>query len=224
MWLFLVGLAAAALSDDLAIAADIAQPTEIRQAAYGALSAYEPVSELVAIARSDNTPNSIRWVAVRALGPHPSSAARDALIVLLDDVDPQVRMATVGAIGDRRDRSMSGLVALKLTDKATLVRAAAAASLGVLKDPATLADLSRALADPTNFYRGSSLWVRRNFVEAMVAIGGRPAAPYLAKALDDKDPAVAAAALLGLETIAGFTFKEGRTAAEEREAWRRWAR
>ncbi len=224
MLLLLAGLCLAALSDDLAIAADAAQAVEVRQAAYGTLSKYEPVNELVTVARNANTPTSIRWVAVRALGPHPSDAARDALIGLLEDNDPQVRMAAVGALGDRKDRTLAGKMAAKLNDKATLVRAAAAAALGTLGDPTVLPDLERALADPSNYYRGSSLWVRRNFVEAMVAIGGRDAAPYLGRALGDKDPTVAATALAGLEKIAGFSYKEGRTPEEEREAWRRWAR
>jgi hypothetical protein len=64
--------------------------------------------------------------------------------------------------------------------------------------------------------------VRRKYVEAMGEMG-RDAAPCLARALSDRDPVVVEAARKALEKIAGFSYREGRTADQEREAWRRWA-
>ena len=90
--------------------------------------------------------------------------------------------------GDRSGAARAPHQGGRATDPALLVRAAAADALGKLRDPSTLADLERALQDPTNHYRGTSLWFRRHLVEAMGAIGTEAAAPYLARALEDADP------------------------------------
>lgn len=116
-----------------------------------------------------------------------------------------------------------GRVAARLEDPALLVRWAAADALGSMKQAAALPDLGRALADGSNNRHGDSLFIRRHFVEAIVDIGTDEAVPHLAKVLEDRDPEVATAALAGLEKVIGVSFKAGRTPAEEKEAWRRWA-
>ena len=65
--------------------------------------------------------------------------------------------------------------------------------------------------------------MRRQFVDAMGAIGGDAAVPWLGRALDDADPQVVAAAMTGLEKVAGFSYREGRSPEEELAAWKRWA-
>ena len=226
----LIGLAFAGLNEDLGrdlvIAANKELPAEQRKAAFEEMITLgqQPgqAEALRAICLDLNRSVNERWVATHALGLVPTLEARQYLGELMGVEDVWVRLASVTAAGERGDRSLSGKVAARLEDKAILVRGAAAESLGQLRDPTTVGDLERALKDPTNWYHGTSLWVRRKFVEALANIG-REAAPVLARALDDKDPEVAATALKALEYVAGFSFKEGRTPVEEREAWRRWA-
>ncbi len=223
MWTLLVALALAGVPEDLATAADTDLPTPLRQEAFARLAQPGSTDALTKIAEDREIPGPQRWVAVRALGPIGDDASRVALLRFLAANDAQTRMAALGAIGDRGDRSLSGYAAARLSDPALLVRAAAAEALGKLKDPATVADLERALQDPTNHYRGASLWFRRHLVEAVAAIGTDTAVPVLARAIDDADPEVAGAALRGLEKIAGFSYAEGRTPEQEKAAWKRWA-
>ncbi|MDP2314809.1 MAG: HEAT repeat domain-containing protein [Pseudomonadota bacterium] len=229
MWLALFAalvfprVAFAGVPEDLALAADTDLPTELRQAAFGRLAVPDSVPALTRFGDAADTPKPQRWVAIRALGPVKDDAARVALLHFLAATDASARMAALGAIGDRGDLSLSGYAAARLTDPALLVRAAAADALARLRDPSTLADLERALQDPTNHYRGTSLWFRRHLVEAMGAIGTEAAPPYLARALDDPDAEVVSAAILGLEKAAGFSYREGRTPDQERTAWKRWA-
>ena len=228
MWLVILAAAlapwaVAGVPEDVAIAADTNLPTELRQAAFDRVATPGSVGTLSKMADDAATPKPERWIAIRALGPIGDDEARVALLHFLAAKDASARMAALGAIGDRKDATLSGYAAARLTDPALLVRAAATEALGKLGDPSTLGDLERALQDPTNSYRGSSLWFRRHLVESMAAIGTDAAAPYLARALDDADPEVVTAAVAGLEKAAGFSYKEGRTADQERTAWKRWA-
>jgi HEAT repeat protein len=82
--------------------------------------------------------------------------------------------------------------------------------------------LVEALEDPSNTYRGQSLWVRRHYVEALGQIGSKNALGGLIRALRDEDPAVRSAALEAVERIAGRSYAEGRSRPEQVEAWERW--
>lgn len=218
----LLSLALAGTPEDVTTSANRDLPIEARQEAFARLVAAAKVDELIAIGKNLERPVAERWVAIRALGPIPSLEARQALVEFMNSTDVWARIASLTAAGERADRSLAGKVSVHLNDPAILVRAAAAETLLQLRDPSTLADLERALQDPTGWYRGTSLWVRQKYVRAMAAVG-REGAPYLARALDDRDPATAQAALAGLENIAGFSYHEGRTPQEEKDAWKRWA-
>ena len=82
--------------------------------------------------------------------------------------------------------------------------------------------LSEALQDKKNTFRGRSIWVRKYFVEALGSTGSTDAYPALLRAMDDTDESVSSMVIPALEKIAGFSYKEGRTAAQEQEAWRRY--
>lgn len=216
--------ALAGVPEDVEFAADTDKPLEARQAAFTRLHDEAAVPALLKIANNKDSTPARRWVAVRALGLNPSPEARSALLGFLASDLAQTRMAALAALGERKERSTSGNVAARLEDKALLVRQAAADALGQIGDPATLPDLGRALQDPSGTYRGTSMWVRRHYVEAVTAIGTGEAVPYLLTALADKDPDVVAAAVKGFEKVAGFSYASGRTRAEEIEAWTRWAK
>lgn len=221
--LWLLGAAFAGVPEDVATAADTERPEAERREAFARIAVPANTTALVRLARAETTPPQQRWVAVRALGPIGDDASRVALLELLASADAQVRMAALGAIGDRADRSLCDYVVARLADPALLVRAAAIDALARIKDPATLPALERTLQDPSNHYRGSSLWFRRHVVEAIAGIGTERGVAALARALDDADPEVAGAALAGLERIAGFSYAEGRTPEQQRAAWKRWA-
>lgn len=223
MLLLLAGLALAGVAEDLVTAADDDLPNSIRREALGRLQLETSFLEVAKAAKSTETPADRRWVAVRALGKSPASGARETLLELLAAPEAPVRIAACASLAERPDPIVVGRVAGRLTDPALLVRAAAADALARMKSPNTLADLSRALADPSNRHRGTSLWVRHHFVDAIVAIGSDEALPYLAKALDDDDARVSGTALGGLRQISGLDFSTGRTPEEELAAWRRWA-
>jgi hypothetical protein len=223
MWLLLAAVGLAGVPEDVATAADTNLPTALRQQAFDRLAQPGGADALVAFVGDKDSPPPQRWVAVRALGPMGDDPSRVALLRFLAATDAQTRMAALGAIGDRGDTSLSGYAAARLEDPALLVRAAAAEALGKLKDPGTLGDLDRALSDPTNHYRGTSLWFRTHLVQAIATIGTDAAVPLLARVIDDADADVARAAIVGLEKIAGFSYAEGRTADQERAAWKRWA-
>jgi HEAT repeat protein len=218
----LIGLALAGTPEDVTTSANRDLPIEARQEAFARLVSAGKVTELVSLGKNLDRPVAERWVAIRALGPIQTLDARQALGEFMNSTDVWARIASLTAAGERGDASLSGKVVVHLNDPAILVRAAAAETLRQLHDPSTLPDLERALQDPSGWYRGTSLWIRRKYVEAMTA-AGRDAAPYLARALDDKDSVTAQAALAGLENIAGFSYHEGRSPQEEKDAWKRWA-
>ena len=221
LWL---AIAAAGVPDDVDFAADADKPLELRQEAFTRLHAEAAVPALLKIAKDKETTPPRRWVAIRSLGLNTSPDARSALLDFLASDNAATRIAALAALGERKDRTTSGRVAARLEDKALLVRQAAADALALIGDPATLPDLSRALADPSGTYRGSSMWVRRHYAEAMGAIGTPDAVQYLAIGLRDSDTDVVTASVRGLEKVAGFTYTSGRSRAEELEAWSRWAK
>ncbi len=168
------------------------------------------------------TPARQRWVAVRALGRIKGTDARATLVTLMADDMPAMRAAALSATGDLGDRTLAPKVAELLRDPAIMVRASAAEALGKFRDPRTITALDKALGDPTNHYRGTSLWVRKHYVDALGSIGDKKALPTLLRCLDDHDETVVEATTQALTNIAGFSMADGRDATQEREAWRRW--
>lgn len=216
-------LAWAGVPEDLLTASNKDLPTNLRREAMDRLEQSGVYDEVVSAARNSELPADRRWVAVRSLGKNPHDGAREVLLELLGSPDAPVRMAACASLAEREDVTVTGRVAARLTDPALLVRVAAADALAKMKQPSAIPDLGRALADPTNYAHSTSLWVRRHFVDAIVAIGTDEAVPALARVLDDADPNVSTAALRGLETVTGVSFAAGRTPPEEVAAWQRWA-
>jgi HEAT repeat protein len=222
--LLLVLTALAAPPADLATAADDDLEEDVRMAAFERLvqhGSFE-VASICDAALAPATPARQRWVATRALGRIKGTAARATLVTLLADDMPAMRAAATSALGDLGDKTLAPKVAELLTDPAIMVRASAAEALGKLRDARTIASLDKALGDPSNHYRGTSLWVRKHYVDALGAIGDDSALPTLLRCLDDRDESVVEATAKALERVTGFSMAEGRDATQEREAWRRW--
>ena len=78
----------------------------------------------------------------------------------LKDPEPAIRTAAVSALGDFGQKKHTMLIGRFLKDDAVIVRVAAAESLGKIGDAKAISMLEAALDDPSNQYRGSSLWVR----------------------------------------------------------------
>ena len=218
-------LALASPADDLSLAARKDAPEAVRMAAFDRLVSLGAVDLALVrqAAAAEDWDARERWVAVRVLGQVGGDAAREALLVALDDGMPAMRVAAASALGDLGDALAVAPLIARLADPALLVRAAAAGAPGMPGDPSAVQPLATSLAARDNFHRGQSLWVRRHFALALGGIGDSGAYPALLRALDDGDPTVAEAAVDAFELIAGFSFGDGRDAAAEREAWRRWA-
>ena len=224
--LFLLALLAAfaAPPADLVTAADDDLEEDFRMAAFARLVAHgaNDTASIRDAALSTETPARQRWVAVRALGRIRGADARATIVQLMADDMPAMRAAAVSAAGDLNDKTLVPKVAELLTDPAIMVRSAAAEALGKLRDPRAIAPLDKALGDPSNYYRGTSLWVRKHYVDALGAIRDKKALPTLLRCLDDHDDTVVGSTTDALENIAGFSMADGRDVEQEREAWRRW--
>ena len=222
--LSLVGLLWAGAQDDLVQASNPALDHETRMAAFQRLVDLGATDVSVIRAACQNSEAELRerWVAIRALGKVGGSPARQVLPALAGDPKPAIRSAAISAIGDLGSKDFTKTVAAGLGDDSIMVRAAASDALARIGDPAAIPALGEALQAPDGHYRGSSLWVRKHYVDAMGSIGSTKAYPVLLLALDDADPAVVASTLRALENIAGFTFSDGRDPESEKEAWRRW--
>lgn len=220
-----VGLALAGAEEDLALAVrkDLDEPT--RMAAFERLvdRGATDIGHVLAVSADVDADARARWVAIRVLGQVGGAQAREALLLRMADPMPAIRVAAASALGDLGDPLAVPALIEALGDEAVLVRGAAADALALLGDRRAVEPLSRALTARDGYHRGSSLWVRKHYVDALGRIGDRAALPALLAALDDPDPAVAEAAVRAMESVAGFSLSEGRSVAEEREAWRRWA-
>jgi len=214
----------AALPAELEVAADDERPEAERMAAFQQIvSSYSFYNaDLLKLAADQDGDARQRWVTIRILGQVRSDETFDAVMALCDDPMPAIRVAAASALGDLGNSTGGAKLATMLTDEAVIVRAAAADSLGLMREATAIGDLTRALEDPTNYYRGASLWARRHYVDAIGAIGSREGIPTLVQCFDDRDPEVIAASLRALRSIVGYDFAEGRTQEEHIEAWRRW--
>lgn len=218
-------IASAGAAEEILLASDQERAEPERRAAFDRLVQIgsTDLSTLTQVSVDLEGDTRQRWVAIRAMGHVGGYGVEQTLVDLLADPEPAIRTAAVSALGDIGSHSHSTQVADGLQDPAIIVRAAAAEALGKLRDPSTIDALAAALADPGNYHRGTSLWVRRHYVVSLGEIADVHALPALLGAMDDADPEVAQASLSAFERIAGFTFSDGRSGDEEREAWKRWA-
>jgi len=216
------GPARADLAAALATAADAELSESARMSAFDALVEQGYGEELIRLAEAPDLDARQRYVAIRALGRVNSPPAVDALVRLLSDDVSGLRGAAAAALAEGQHREHAEKIAALLKDSATIVRGAAADALVVLADPAVVPALVVALDDPSNHYRGTSLWVRRHFVAALGATKDRSALPALIRCLDDADAEVVDAALAALPLVSGASWADGRDRQEQIEAWRRW--
>lgn len=220
--LLLFSLAHADIGELLAQASDAERPEAERMAAFDALVAEGYGPALIQLAEDQSLDARQRYVAVRALGRVDSPPGQEALIRLLADDISGIRAAAAAALGEAHHAEHALKIAALLEDPATIVRAAAADALVSLPEEAVIPYLERALWDPSNFYRGQSLWVRRHFVDALGATGGRAALPSLVRCLQDADSTVVESALAALEKVSGLSWADGRSRDEQIQAWQRW--
>ncbi len=224
IWLTLIGLASAGPKEDLVLAASKTATETERMAAFERLVAEGAtdmawVSEVSGAEAADARQ---RWVAIRVLGQIKGDRSRNILFGLVTDPQPAIRAAAASAMGDYAHADFVPYLVRLIQDPAVIVRAAAAQALSSTGDERAVEVLSDALEDKSNTFRGKSVWVRKYFVEALGSIGSAKAYPALLRALDDSDPSVSEQVIPALEKVAGFSYSEGRTANQEREAWRRF--
>ena len=224
VWLCLAPWATADALSDLTIAADANLPEAQRQAAFDRVVdlGRTDMSAVLQVVQNPDSDMTVRWVSIRALGKIGGPRAHQILPALMNSDTPPIRAAAVSAAGDLRDRQHTDAAVALLNDPAIMVRASAAEALGKIGDPKAIEALASALNSDDAFYRGSSLWIRRHFVMAMGEIGHRKAYPVLLLALSDTDPMVVTESITALENISRQSFADGRTEAQQIEAWQRW--
>ena len=225
MWfLFFTQLWASTPKIELETAADTSLTQSAREEAFGRLVDLGATDTqfLYDIAQDTAANTRHRWVAIRALGQIKSPKAERILLRLLSDPEPAIRAAALGGLGDLGKKSNLSLIASHLEDEAIIVRAASAEALGKIGASKSISFLERALDSQSNYYRGTSLWVRQNYVIALGEIGHKDAYAVYIKTLNDVDPLVVKATIQALEKTAGHSFGQGRTEEQELEAWRRW--
>lgn len=222
--LFLVGLALGGAAEDLVLAASERAAEADRMAAFErlVLLGNTDMAVVSAISVDDEGDTRQRWVAIRCLGKIKGVRSKELLSQLLNNPQPAIRTASAAAMGDFGHKDFVEGLNSSLSDAAVLVRAAAAKSLGQIGDSRSVAPLSEAVNHRRSYFRGKSIWVRRHFIEALGAVGSKDAFPVLLRTIDDPDEAVAQAVIDALEKVAGFDFAKGRTAEQEKEAWRRY--
>ncbi len=219
----LVGLHAG-IHEDLETASNKELTEPLRMEAFNrlVLDYSNKAPELRAIAFDDDHDAHQRWIVVRVMGQTHSPKVTADLLKLTADPMPAMRAAAARALGDLGAKEASEVLGGLLSDDAMIVRQAAADSLGLLRSEDSARYLEAALKDGSNFYRGSSLWVRKHYVLALGEIGSETSIPALIACFDDKDEEVVDASLVALQKVVGFDFAEGRTRSEHIEAWRRW--
>lgn len=224
VWLCMAPWAAADALSDLTIAADANLPEAQRQAAFERVVdlGRTDMSAVLQVVQNPDSDMTVRWVSIRALGKIGGPRAHQILPGLMNSDTPPIRAAAVSAAGDLRDRQHTDAAVALLNDPAIMVRASAAEALGKIGDPKAIEALASALNSDDAYYRGSSLWIRRHFVMAMGEIGHRKAYPVLLLALSDTDPMVVTESITALENISRQSFADGRTEAQQIEAWQRW--
>ena len=223
MWL-MFGVAIADPMQNLVLASDSKSTVEARETAFANIvqSGATEIQYLLDVASDTSQSTRLRWVAIRALGQIRGPQAEAVLMKTLKDPEPAIRTAAVSALGDFGQATHTMLIGRFLKDDAVIVRVAAAESLGKIGDVKAISMLEVALNDPSNQYRGASLWVRAHYTIALGNIGDAKAYPVLLECLTDGDSRVVQSAVVALEKIAGFSLGDGRSSTEEVEAWSRW--
>ena len=224
IWLFTIAIVLASPDEDLALAASKDASEAVRMEAFERLVALGSTDMDVVTKVSQDTEADarLRWVSIRALGQIKGDRSRNILIELASDPMPAIRAASASAMGDYGHADFVPYQIKLIQDPAVIVRAAAAQALQMSGDKRAVEVLSAALQDKKNTFRGRSIWVRKYFVQALGGIGSADAYPALLRSMDDPDQDVVAAVIPSLEKIAGFSYKEGRTEQQEKEAWRRF--
>jgi HEAT repeat protein len=140
-----------------------------------------------------------RAAAAHALGdvtdPVEKRRAADALVRVLDDDNPQVRMEACASLGDLGEPGTITHLVKRLADGAPPVRQNAAIALGTIRHPDGFEPLAEAL-------REGPADLRFQAATSLAEIDPARAFEPVMLALDDKDPQVVCAAALALGAIA----------------------
>lgn len=222
--LLIMGLALGGATEDLVLAANNRASEAARMAAFERLVVLgnTDMALVSEVSVDEDADTRQRWVAIRTLGKIKGVRSKEILSQLLNNPQPAIRTAAATAMGDFGHKDFVEPLNTALSDAAVLVRAAAAKSVGQIGDARSVKPLSDAVNHRRSYFRGRSLWVRRHYVEALGALGSKDAFPVLLRTIDDPDKEVAKAVIDALEKVAGFDFEKGRTAEQEKEAWRRY--
>lgn len=125
---------------------------------------YKPSKILVTLARIGET--GIRCLAVRNLSTMTNEVeVEDLLLSLLEDADPQVRIAAVNTIAMSQNPDMAKNLSQMLDDPERSVRLRALLALGLIKSPESLSLLRKALDDDDHEIRAHALLAMFHYAE-----------------------------------------------------------
>jgi HEAT repeat protein len=177
------------------------------------------VPALVKMVREDSAPSARKEAAAALL--HISPEGSKAVSSMLDDANPDTRLAAVGALefqAKQAHQQWAQLLKL-LDDKDPRIRAIAVGTLGRARPPAdkVLPAMARLLHD-------DNVQVRRNAIGAFMSLEQqgcdlRPALPEILKLVNDKDDSVrrSLAFMLGdMGRAAGVAFRQLDAKSDER--------
>lgn len=146
----------------------------VRAAAIDALDQYgqEALERVVAELSGNALDDTADWVAARAFAS------------VLDDEQPELRMAAATGLGRVGDPNVTGALVKRLEDEDVKVRSRAAIACGRIGDPRAVEPLEAQLE------RESDVEVRKSAVEALGEIGTEGALAVLLENADDPNEAV----------------------------------
>lgn len=145
------------------------------------------ISGLVKITQNNKLDMQVRWVAAQALGVLGGDLSLSALIKLLSDSDPMMRIAGARALGELKDiRATNSLIKVFEKESAAVVKVAIIDAFSSMKSSNALDFLFRELHDEKKF-EGKNSFVRVHCVNAITNIAGQGAIRDLIDIADDFD-------------------------------------
>ncbi len=166
---------------------------------------------------------SLRWRALSSLAKIYGRKSLPDLLKASRDSQWYMRNgALVGLAHVDKDQALK-LSKRLLQDDAMVVRAAAVNVLAEHGDNRHKELIWKSLNNPKNFHRGRSLWIRKNTARAFLSMAAYGDESKMVKLLGDKDKALHAVGVLGLERLAGKKLEDPyEFVMNKKKYWTKW--
>jgi hypothetical protein len=180
---------------------------------------------LVALAKSDNVPLSVRWKAVTNLGRVFPMHSKIVLREFTYSKEWYLRNASLVALKIAYEPMALQAAIRLLDDKALVVRTAAVQMIEELGSRDDARKLWAALNHPRNFRNNKSLWIRPHIMRTLAKFSQPGDELKFASFINDRDPKVQLWTLYALEKVTGDQAKNKDLSFRQRKKkWTSWAR